>query len=149
MLGRSNADTRRRRLLAWLGVCLFAVRSLVPIGFMLSAGASGAAVTLCPDYAPVPPAAGALHAHHHHHAAQDAGAGGSSAPAHLPGAEDHGLCPFAAAGLPAWHGAKPVLVPHVPEARRPFDAAASDAAVVRLLLVTSRSPRGPPLLPLG
>jgi hypothetical protein len=149
MFGRSNADTRRRRLLAWLGVCLFAARSLVPIGFMVSAGASGAAVTLCPDYAPVPPAAAAaLHAHHHHHGPQDGGTGGSSAPAHLPGAEDHGLCPFAAAGLPAWHGSKPVLVPPVSEARHPFDPAASDAAIVRLLLVSSRSPRGPPLPPL-
>jgi hypothetical protein len=149
MLGRSNADTRRRRLLVWLGIALFALRSLVPVGFMLSAGASGAAVTLCPDYAPVPPAAAALHAHHHHHAARDAAADGSSAPVQLPGAEGHGLCPFAAAGLPAWHGPKPVVVPPALEARRPSGRAPSDAAAVRLLLVTSRSPRGPPLLPLA
>jgi hypothetical protein len=152
MLGRPNAEVRRRRLLAWLGICLFALRSLVPIGFMVSAGASGAAVILCPDYAPVPPSAAALqahHHHHHHHVQPDGAPSTSPGSVDLPGAEDHGLCPFAAAAHTTCHGVKPPLAPAVSDARPPFDPAASEAAASRLLLVTSRSPRGPPLPLLG
>lgn len=151
MLGRSNAEARRRRLLAWLGICLFCLRSLVPIGFMVSASASGAAVILCPEYAPVPPSVAAPqgHHHHHHHVQPDGAPSGSAGSADLPGAEDHGLCPFAAAAHTTCHGLKPVPAPAVSDARRSLPPAASEASLVRLLLIASRSARGPPLPLLG
>jgi hypothetical protein len=141
MLGRSAADARRRRWLASAALWLFALRTLVPIGFMVSLEASHAAVELCPDYGPLPPSAAAQHAHHHAHGA------GSGSNAH--GAESHGSCPFAGAGHGGWHGAKPTLALAAPDLQYRFNAAPADAAVARLHLSFAHSPRGPPALNLG
>jgi hypothetical protein len=150
MLGRSTADTRHRRWLVWTALCLFALRALVPIGFMVSLEASHAAVTLCPDYGPVPPAVAAQHAHHHAQgAAHGTGDDGAGSTAHPPGAESHGLCPFAAAAHGGWHGLKPVFALPAPDLQQQLEAFAADAAVPRLHLSFSRSPRGPPALNLG
>jgi hypothetical protein len=148
MFGKSNAALRRRRLLAWAALWLFALRALVPIGFMVSLEASHAAVTMCPDYAPLPPAAAALHAHHQglHHAAHGGGTAGTGSTADLPGVESHGLCPFAAAALTGWHGAKAALAAPAPDSQRLFNGAAADAAVPRLEVLAAHPARGPPAL---
>jgi len=152
---------RRRRTLAWVAACFVALRALVPIGFMVSVSASGAAVTLCPEYAPVPPAAEAQHAHHHGHdhahpghgavanGAGSAADGSSSTTLQLPASDAHGLCPFAAAAHSAWLGAKSAVVLAVPRGPHRAAAAAADASLPRLHLCTSRSPRGPPALNLA
>ena len=150
---------RRRRALAWAAACFIALRALIPIGFMVSVGASGAAVTLCPEYAPVPPAAEAQHAHHHghdhaHNPGHGAGAdvagsaadGSSSTTLQLPGSDAHGMCPFAAAAHSTWLGAKSVAVLAVPQGPQRVAAPAADASLPRLHPCTSRSPRGPPAL---
>lgn len=152
---------RRRRALVWVAAWFVALRALIPIGFMLSVGASGAAVTLCPDYAPTPlalateaaagaaakAAAGPHHGHHHAHAGHEAQPG--STDLQLADAGDHGLCPFAAAAHLGWHGPQPTFGPVALDLRPAFNSAAADVAVPRLHLSFSRSPRGPPALNLG
>jgi hypothetical protein len=145
MLGRSAADLRRRRLATWLALCLFALRTLVPIGFMVSVEASHAAVTLCPDYAPLPASAAAQHAHHHGLQHQHSGAGGP----HPPGAESHGLCPFAGAGHSPSHAVAPAAAAAPPALAGSLAAVAADAAPARFHHPTSHSPRGPPAPHLG
>jgi len=148
---------RRRRALAWAAACFVALRALIPIGFMVSVGTSGAAVTLCPEYAPVPPAAEAQHAHHHGHdhahvqghGAGSGADGSSSTTLQLTGSDAHGMCPFAAAAHSTWLGAKSVAVLAVPQGPHRVAAAAADASLPRLHLCTSRSPRGPPALNLA
>jgi len=150
MFGRSITGAHRRRMLTAVAVCLFALRTLVPIGFMVSVGASGAAVTLCSDYAPLPSGAVAGHAHHHAHGTATAAAGGASEDLQLSGSEAHGLCPFAAAAHLGWHGSDLTGASGVlPQAQAWVPAATTDVAIARLFLSRSRSPRGPPLPNLG
>ncbi len=124
--------------MAGLALALFALRIVVPVGFMLSVGPSGAAVSLCPDFAPLPTGA---HAHHHH------AVGGSSAgdPAGAPSvAEDHGICPFGAAGHLAWHpasGTDPLFLQDSGILPR---TEATDRFVARSRLFHPHSPRAPP-----
>jgi hypothetical protein len=146
MFGRSITGARRRRILTAVAVCLFALRTLIPIGFMVSVGVSHAAVTLCPDYAPLPPSAAALHAHHHLHGSASAGAGSNDA--QVSGVDGHGLCPFAAAVHLGWHGA-PAVASVALDAQVRLHPPAADAAIVQRFLSLSRSARGPPLLNLG
>jgi hypothetical protein len=146
MFGPSITGAHRRRMLTAVAVCLFALRTLVPIGFMVSVGASGAAVTLCSDYAPLPSGALAGHAHHHAHGAATAAAGGASEDLQLSGSEAHGLCPFAAAAHLGWHGSDLTAASGVlPQAQAWVPAATTDVAIARFFLSRSRSPRGPPL----
>ena len=147
MFGRSTIDLSRRRVLVAFAVCLFALRALIPIGFMVSVGASHAAVTLCPDYAPLPSGAVAGHLHHHAHGVGAAGA--ASGDVQLSGAESHGICPFAAAGHLGWHGSNPTAVSALPRVQGQTPGAAAEVAIPRLLPSYARSPRGPPPLYLG
>jgi len=140
MFARSAADIRRRRWLASAALCLFALRALVPIGFMVSLEASHAAVVLCPDSGPLPPSL-AAHAHHHH--AQGAGAAGTDS-THGAGVDSHGLCPFAAAAHGGCHGLGSAVALAAPDSQYRFNADAADAAAPRLHPSFSRSPRGPP-----
>ena len=146
MFGRSTAaDLRRRRVLAWAALLLFALRTLVPIGFMVSIEASHAAVALCPDYGPLPPAAATQHAHHHALQHAHAGAGGQ----HVAGGESHALCPFAGAAHSHWHAGGPTAATATPAPASALRAIAADVAPARLHHPTSRSPRGPPASDLG
>ncbi len=61
---RSDAQLKTRHLLATLAVLAFALRSLVPVGFMWAAGDGHVTVVACSDYAAD---AVALATHHHHH----------------------------------------------------------------------------------
>jgi len=146
MFRRSIAGARRRRMLIASALCLFALRALIPIGFMLSVGASGAAVTLCQDYAPLLSGAAAQHAHHHAYGA----AGAASNDLQLSGSEAHGLCPFAAAGHLGWHCSElPAISAPPAQADSRVAAATPDVAPVRFFLSFAHSPRAPPLLNLG
>ncbi len=145
MSGRSAADLRRRRVLTWAALLLFALRTLVPIGFMVSIEASHAAVALCPDYGPLPPAAVTQHAHHHGLKHAHAGTSGQ----HLAGEESHALCPFAGAAHSDWHAGAPAATPGPAATASGLLAVAADAAPVRFHHPTSRSPRGPPASDLG
>jgi hypothetical protein len=146
MFGRSISGARRRRIVVGAALCLFALRALIPIGFMVSVGASGAAVTLCSDYAPLPSGAASQHVHHHAHGA----AGAASNDLQLSGSEAHGLCPFAAAGHLAWHcpqlTAASVLPP---QTHSRVVRATTVVSVARFFLSFAHSPRAPPLLNLG
>ena len=145
MPGRSAADLRRRRVLAWAALLLFALRTLIPIGFMVSIEASRAAVTLCPDYEPLPPAAAAHHAHHHGLQHTHAGTPGQ----HVTGEGSHALCPFAGAAHSGWHAGGPAAMAEPPAPAAALRAVAADLAPARLHHPTSRSPRGPPASELG
>ena len=137
---------RRRRLLMAAAVCLFALRTLIPIGFMVSVGAAGAAVTLCSDYAPLPSGAAAQHVHHHAHGAT----GAATNDLQLSGDQAHGLCPFAAAGHLGWHCPEIASISELPaQAPSRVAPATADVAPARLFLSFAHSPRAPPLLNLG
>jgi hypothetical protein len=127
----------RRRLITALALGLFALRTLVPIGFMLSVGPARAAITLCPEFGPLPPAAGPHLAHHVH----DHGAG-----VQLPGADAHSACPFGAAAHTAWHASSFAGGPVVAGHGAPLRIRAADLPVPGLRLELSRAPRGPPCL---
>src|SRR5258706_6160084 len=142
MVRRSIAGARRRRMLIASALCLFALRALIPIGFMLSVGASGAAVTLCQDYAPLLSGAAAQHAHHHAYGA----AGAASNDLQLSGSEAHGLCPLAAARPPGGHCSElPALSVPPPQGDSRGAAAAPDVPPVRFFLSFSPPPPPPPL----
>jgi len=126
-------------MLIALAVCLFALRALIPIGFMVSVGASHAAVTLCPDYGPLPAGAAAQHVHHHADGAASDGVQLSSSGA-------HGLCPFAAAAHLGWHCPDLTAVSGAaPHDQSQIPPATTDVALVRLFLSLAHSPRAPPL----
>ena len=118
--------TAARRWGAWLLVTALALRALVPAGFMLAPGASGAEFVFC--------AAGA--AHHH---------GGADGHSHSHGAGADPTCPFAQSAGPA---PLPTLAAWVP----PIEAAAHDPAAPLSIPPAApgpnrvQSPRGPPSL---
>jgi hypothetical protein len=142
---RSSASGQaHRRLVAAAALCLFALRSLVPIGFMLSMEAGHAAVTLCPDDAAGPTG---HHAHHHPHSLHSGGS--ASADPESAGAHGHSLCPFAAAAHGGWQDVGVALTCAAPDSPKQFDRATNDVAVSRLHLWASHPARGPPALTLG
>ncbi len=122
---------KTRQVLAVLAVLAFALRALVPVGYMWAPSDGLVTVVACSDYAGDVVAL-ATHHHHHHHAG---GQGGSSATADS--------CPFALAGGAALASAAPTLaVRHfqLVQARLPsFDRGAPASIPLRFL-----APRGPP-----
>ena len=131
---------RRRRLVTGAAALLFALRALVPVGFMLSMGHAGAAITVCPDFGPVPAASSA---HHHAHG------GGSHEPLHHSIASGHSMCPFAAAGHLAWHANVAAVSDSSADAGMPLRVGITSALVRRTLLDRARTARGPPDLNLA
>ena len=121
---------KTRPLLAVLAVLAFALRSLVPVGFMWMPQDGHVAVVACSDYA-ADVVALAVHHLHHHGGAQ----GGSSATADA--------CPFALAGGAALASSAPALAAQhfeIVQARLPsFDSSAPPSIPLRFL-----APRGPP-----
>ena len=121
---------KTRPLLAVLAVLAFALRSLVPVGFMWMPQDGHVAVVACSDYA-ADVVALAVHHHHHHGGAQ----GGSSATADA--------CPFALAGGAALASSAPALAARhfvLAQTRLPvFDQRAPASIPPRFL-----APRGPP-----
>ncbi len=120
-----------RRLIATLAVLAFALRSLVPVGYMWTPVEGRLAVSACSDYAAdvVSLATQHQHFHHHHHRGDAAGSTDS--------------CPFALAGGAALAANAPTLAAQqfeIVQARLPqFDYSAP-------LSIPSRfhAPRGPP-----
>jgi hypothetical protein len=129
------AERFRRRLAIGLALGFFALRALVPVGFMLSVGPAQAAITLCPEFGQLPAAAGLHHSHHDH-------GGGLQ----VPGAQAHGACPFASAGHTAWHVPASVRLPAACAVGALARARAGDRPVAVGRLELSKAPRGPPVL---
>ena len=121
-----------RPLLAMLAVLGFALRSLVPVGFMWAPVDGQVTVVACSDYAAD---VVALASPHHHHHGSGAAQGGSSA-----GTDS---CPFALAGGAALTSHAPTLAARhfqIVQARLPsFDSSAPASIPLRFL-----APRGPP-----
>jgi hypothetical protein len=136
MLKRWQSD--RRRFIAGLAMALFALRALVPVGFMLSFEPAQAAITLCPEFGPLPFSVGA----HHHHVH---GTGASSS-LQLPDADSHSPCPFAAAGHSAWHAAALENDLASGADRAPTRVRAAGITFPRTHHEFSHAPRGPPFL---
>jgi hypothetical protein len=86
------------RWVMWL-LPLLLLRAFVPVGFMVSADASGLQLVICPVTTQFAPAATEHAAHHHHHA--DDGANAASAATSSD--ERSALCPFAVAGSACTH----------------------------------------------
>ncbi len=122
---------KTRYLLATLAVLAFALRSLVPVGFIWAPGDGHVTVVACSDYAADALALATHHHHHHHGGAQ----GGSSA--------ESDSCPFALAGGAALAFSAPALAAQhfeIVQARLPsFDSSAPASIPLRFL-----APRGPP-----
>jgi hypothetical protein len=142
---------RRYRWLASLLVVVFALRALVPTGFM-PGGEGSLGLQVCPEGLPAALLAGAgdhaAHAGHHHHHHPDAGGSSPGAPSGAP-SHDHkswmsGHCVFSAvAGAPPL--AQVPLIASVSEVELPrADAAAAPVrSHPRFLLAQPRAP--PPL----
>ncbi len=122
---------KTRPLLALLAVLTFALRSLVPVGFMWAPVDGQVTMVACSDYS-ADVVALATHHHHHHHGSAS---GGSSA--------DTDSCPFALAGGAALSADVPTLAARhfqIVQARLPsFDSSAPASIPPRFL-----APRGPP-----
>ena len=116
-----------RRLIATLAVLVFALRSLLPVGYMWAPVDGRLAVVACSDYAADVVALATLHIHHHH--------GGAAA------ATDS--CPYALAGGAALAANAPTLTAQqfeIVQARLPqFDYSAPRSIPSRF-----HAPRGPP-----
>jgi hypothetical protein len=96
--------TRRTSRLIWLLVSLFALRGLIPAGYMLDTTGGSLSIVMCGGNGPLKPSAPDPHlghaGHEHHHAH---GAGGDAGAAVGGGHEEHdkhsgSMCPFALAG---------------------------------------------------
>lgn len=127
-----------QRLIATLAVLAFALRSLVPVGFMWSPVDGRLAVVACSEYAAdvVALATQHQHSHHHHH---DGGHSG----AHSGGSASTDSCPYALAGGAALAANAPTLAAQqfeIVQARLPqFDYSAPRSIPSRF-----HAPRGPP-----
>ena len=123
---------KARHLCATLAVLAFALRSLVPIGFMWAPQDGHVTVVACSDYAADVVALATHHHHHHHHAGAQGGRSATS-----------DSCPFALAGGAALASNAPTLaVRHfqIVQARLPsLDSSAPASIPLRF-----RAPRGPP-----
>ena len=109
----------------------FALRSLVPVGFMWAPQGGHVTVVACSDYS-TDVVALASHPHHHHHGGAQRGSSAGG---------DH--CPFAAAGGAPLAGNAPTLAAHhfqIVQARLPsFESNAPASIPPRFL-----APLGPP-----
>ena len=118
-------------LWATMAVLAFALRSLVPVGFMWAPLDGRVTVVACSDYSADVVALATHHQHHHHGGAL----GGSSA--------SGDSCPFALAGAAALAFSAPALAAQhfdIVQARLPsFDHSAPPSIPLRFL-----APRGPP-----
>ena len=133
-----------RRLIAMLAVLAFALRSLVPVGYMWAPIDGRLAVVACSDYAADVVALATQHQHSHHHHYDDAHAGAPGAPgAHGESAASADSCPFALAGSAALAANAPTLAAQqfeIVQARLPqFDYSAPRSIPSRF-----HAPRGPP-----
>ena len=121
-----------RRIVALLAVLGFAMRSLVPVGFMWEAVDGRNSVVACSEY-PGDVIAHDAHYPHHHHSGDSRGGSFTST---------HG-CPFALAGAAALASqAQATLAPHFQIVRvslPTFESRAPASIPVRFL-----APRGPP-----
>ena len=122
-----------RRLIATVAVLAFALRSLVPLGYMWAPIDGRLAVVACSDYAADVVALATPHQHsHHHHGGSHGGAAASS-----------DSCPFALATGAALASSAPTLTAQqfeIVQARLPqFDYAAPRSIPSRF-----HAPRGPP-----
>jgi len=128
-----------RRLIATLAVLAFALRSLVPVGYMWAPVDGRLAVVACSEYAADAVALATLHIHHHHHGGGHAGAPG----AHSESAASSDSCPFALAGGAALAANATTLAAQqfeIVQARLPqFDYSAPRSIPPRF-----HAPRGPP-----
>jgi hypothetical protein len=126
-----TARPQRTSLWTLVAVLAFALRSLVPAGFMWAPLDGHVTVVACSDFSADVVALASHHHHHHHGVAQ----GGSSATGDS--------CPFALAGGAAFASSAPGLaVQHfeIVQARLPvFDTSAPRSIPLRFL-----APRGPP-----
>jgi len=164
------ADSRRSALLArlrraarvpaLLAVFAFALRALVPTGFMLMPVDGHLQWALCPDAGgasahgmSLAPASGSsvAHLHHHHDAGLQAGMAGPLA-AHGGGTHGAGAghesqphCPFALASAAPLAGSLPTLVAPYSELRLPPAIAAQPGRAVDAPLRHAAA-RGPPTL---
>ena len=123
---------KARHLWATLAVLAFALRSLVPVGFMWAPLDGHVTVVACSDYSAD---VVALASHHHHHHLHGAAQGEHSATADS--------CPFALAGGAAFASSAPTLAARhfeIVQARLPsFDSSALASIPPRIT-----APRGPP-----
>jgi hypothetical protein len=149
---------RAARVPALLAVFAFALRALVPTGFMLMPVDGHLQWALCPDAGDasasgVAMAGGAadLHAHHHHHAGKQAGMAG---PLVAHGADMHGAgaghesqphCPFALASAAPLAGSLPSLVAPWSELQLPIPVASRPGRAADAPLRHAAA-RGPPTL---
>jgi hypothetical protein len=146
---------RASRLPVSLAVFVFALRALVPTGFMLMPVDGQMQWVLCPDAGaaatapvasgPVPASAGAsIHAHHHHGGLQ-AGMPGNAMAAHSAGHESQPHCPFALASAAPLAGSLPALVAPWSELRLSLPAALQPGRAADAPLRHAAA-RGPPTL---
>jgi hypothetical protein len=129
-----------RRLIATLAVLAFALRSLVPVGYMWAPVDGRLAVMACSDYAADVVALATQHQHAHHH--HDGGHSGATG-AHSGGSASTDSCPFALAGGAALAANATTLAAQqfeIVQARLPqFDYSAPRSIPSRF-----HAPRGPP-----
>ena len=122
-----------RHLWATLVVLAFALRSLVPVGFMWAPLDGRVTVVACSDYSADVVALASHHHHHHHHPGAALGEHSATADS----------CPFAQASGAAFASIAPTLAAshfEIVEARLPtFDSSAPASIPLRFL-----APRGPP-----
>ena len=125
------------RIATWLAWASFALRVLVPVGYMPAAIADGGPFVLCPggyqaeliDYLGAAAADGAGAGHHAGHAAQDHGS-------HAEGSDCSIGATFAAVGPAA---TAPLVAP-APQALRPVVPAAVPSGAAPLARYLSRAP---------
>lgn len=135
---------RRHYWLATFAVLAFALRALIPAGFM-PGGNGTLSLQICPDGFPVAllasPADHSAHAGHHHH---QPAADGSNAPTHDHQSWKSGHCVFSAVA-----GAPPLSYLTIVTSVAETAASGIDTDVVRLALASRfriAQPRAPPHL---
>jgi hypothetical protein len=146
----SLTSLRQRRWLASLLVVAFALRALIPAGFM-PGGEGALPLQICPEGFPAALLSGtadhAAHAGHHHHQVADAtnpGEPDSGAPAHDHKSWTSGHCAFgAAAGAPSLCHSSIIVVVTRTESPRPETATVLTSVDFRFRIA---QPRAPPSL---
>jgi hypothetical protein len=140
----SLMSLRRSRWLASLLLVVFALRALIPAGFM-PGGNGDFTLRVCPEGFPVSLLAGAEAAHHHHVAAADGdrshSADSSGAPAHDHKSWMSGHCAFgAAANAPSLCHSIVIGVASQTEIPRARAAIVPDSVNFRFRIAQARAP---------